>query len=528
MSKVLRTLQRSDPTIPAEDPSSARTPEEALHEVYESLQQRDEFLHTIGNKLPQAIFFQVVHEADGSYRFTYVSQGVEEVVGLSAERLFDDPNALTDLLVEEDQPRFWAAITKSLESLSPLDEVCRMRWTDGSLHWCHFRSGVRPLQNGSVACEGIVLDITAQKRAEDALAESQARNQAILSALPDLMFLLSTDGVYRDAHARDSGQFLLRPEHFIGRHVSEVLPPELAHQFMASFERVVEQGGDVLEYSLPLGGERRHYEARMVRCGTGEILAIVRDMTDSKQAQLEVQRSHLELAHVSRVSSLGEITASLAHELNQPLTVILSNAQAAQRSLASNKLHEIDMRELLDDIVEADKRAGDVIRRMRSWLGRDQPLRQPLALNSVIRDVEHMMRSELIMRHVRLRQELADELPDVSADRVLMQQVILNIAFNAVEAMQHRPAAERQLVIRTVDTGGEVQTSIRDYGSGIRPEHMNRLFDAFFSTKPGGLGIGLRICASIIRAHDGRIWAANNGDAGATVFFALPALGQAQ
>ncbi|MGH9148693.1 MAG: PAS domain-containing protein, partial [Vicinamibacterales bacterium] len=127
MSKVLRTLQRSDLTIPAEDPSSARTTEEALHEVYESLQQREEFLHTIGNKLPQAMFFQVVHEADGSYRFTYVSEGVEDVVGISAERLFDDPNALTDLLVEEDQPRFWAAITKSLESLSPLDEVCRMR-----------------------------------------------------------------------------------------------------------------------------------------------------------------------------------------------------------------------------------------------------------------------------------------------------------------------------------------------------------------------------------------------------------------
>jgi PAS domain S-box-containing protein len=172
MSKVLRTLQPSAASNPTREPPAGQTAEETLHELYESLQQREEFLHTIGNKLPQAMFFQVVHEPDGSYRFTYVSEGVEEVTGLSAERLFEDPNALTELLVEEDQPRFWAAITTSLKSCSPLDEVCRLRWTDGTLHWCHFRSGVRPLDDGSVACEGIVLDITAQKHAEDALAES--------------------------------------------------------------------------------------------------------------------------------------------------------------------------------------------------------------------------------------------------------------------------------------------------------------------------------------------------------------------
>jgi PAS domain S-box-containing protein len=512
------------PTTHPRQSTPGPTPEKTLHEVYESLQQREEFLHTIGNKLPQAMFFQVVHSRDGSYRFTYISEGVEDVTGLSAEHLFEDPNALPNLLVEEDQPRFWAAIANSLKSCSPLDEVCRLKWTDGSLHWCHFRSGVRPLDDGSVACEGIVLDITAQKRAEEDLAESRTRNQAILSALPDLMFLMSTDGVYLDVQPRDAGRLFLAPEKFIGRHVSEVLPPELAHQFTASFERVVATGADVLEYSLTVTGEPRHYEARMVRSGTEEILAIVRDTTESKLAQLEVARSHLELAHVSRVSSLGEITASLAHELNQPLTVILSNAQAAQRSLASNKLHEVDMTELLDDIVEADKRAGDVIRRLRSWLERDQPPRQPLALNDVIREVEHMIRSELILRHVQLTLELAEALPDVSADRVLLQQVILNLAINAIEAMQHRPVTGRQLVIRTSAAGHDVLTSVRDCGTGIRPEHMNRLFDAFFSTKPGGLGIGLRICASIVRGHEGRIWATNNGDAGATISFTLPTL----
>ncbi len=173
MTKTLRTLQRSAPTIPAGDTSSPRTPEEALHEVYESLQQREEFLHTIGNKLPQAMFFQVVHEADGSYRFTYVSQGVEDVVGLSAERLFDDPNALTDLLRRRQiSPVSLRRLPSHSNPLSP-----RRSLSDAMDRWqpalVSFSIGVRPLQNGSVACEGIVLDITAQRRAEDALAESR-------------------------------------------------------------------------------------------------------------------------------------------------------------------------------------------------------------------------------------------------------------------------------------------------------------------------------------------------------------------
>jgi two-component system sensor kinase FixL len=264
----------------------------------------------------------------------------------------------------------------------------------------------------------------------------------------------------------------------------------------------------------------------MVQCGADKILSIVRDLTESKRAQTEAHHSRLELAHVSRVTMLAEITASLAHELNQPLTAIVANAQAAQHMAASSRPVDPQiLRETLDDIVEAGQRAGDVIGRLRTWLNREQFLPQQLDVNQVIMNVEHLIRSELILRHVRMSFELESGLPDVSADRVQVQQVILNLAMNGIDAMQDRPGPDRHLAISTSAIGDEVQIAVRDRGTGIRAEHMDKLFDAFFSTKPNGLGIGLRICASIVGAHGGRIWAANNDDGGGATFcFTLPAV----
>jgi PAS domain S-box-containing protein len=503
------------------DVTDRKAHERELQAVNDSLRQRDEFLHVVGDKLPRAMFFRVVHDFDGTFRFTYVSEGVEAVTGLKAEALLSRSAALGEIIVADDRPMFFDAMARSLQSLSPFDEVCRLQWPDGSLHWSHFRAGHRVDLDGRVICEGIALNTTSHKRAEEALLESEARNRAIMSALPDMMFLLSTDGQYLDVHARDEHQLLVPPSTFIGKTISEVLPPDLARQISQCFDRVLADGSAVTDYALTVNGERRHYEARMVPCGPDKILSIVRDVTESKRAQHEVQHSRLELAHISRVTVLGEITASIAHELNQPLTAILSNAQAAKHAIAGGRLNLHDISDMLSDIIAADQRAGEVIRRLRTWLSRDQFLPQPLDLNQVILDVEHLIRSELIMRHVRLTLKLESGLPEVAADRVQIQQVILNLALNGIEAMEDSAAADRHLVIETSAAGRGVQCAVRDRGTGIEPGHMDRLFDAFFSTKPTGLGIGLRICSSIISAHGGRIWAVNNDDGGATFFFTL-------
>ncbi len=509
------------------DVTDRKAYERELQAVNETLRQRDEFLHVVGDKLPKAMFFRVIHYPDGTFRFTYLSEGVEAVTGLTAESVLRRATALTDLIVPDDHLRFFTSMMQSLETLSPFDQVCRLRWPDGSLHWAHFRAAPRsgPV-TGCVSCEGIVLNITARKRAEEALLESEARYRAIMSAMPDMMFLFSTEGTYLDVHVRDERVLLLPPSQLLGKTISEVLPPDLARQILSCFDRVLAEGSAIADYALTVNGERRHFEARMVPCGADKILSIVRDVTEGKRAQHEVQHSRLELAHISRVTVLGEITASIAHELNQPLTAILSNAQAAKHALANGRLNLHEISDMLSDIIEADQRAGDVIRRLRTWLSRDQFLPQPLDLNQVILDVEHLIRSELIMRHVRLTLELESALPEVAADRVQVQQVILNLALNGIEAMEDRPAGERHLVIRTSASGRDVQCAVRDRGTGIQADHMDRLFDAFFSTKPAGLGIGLRICSSIVSAHGGEIWAANNDDGGATFFFTLPAAGE--
>ena len=510
-------------SVIVEDITARRAAEGRLREASETLRQSNEFLHVIGARLPQAMFFQVLHEPGGGFSFKYASEGAEAVTGLTAADLLAHPNAILDIIVDEDRPRLLDGMARSLATLEPLDVVCRRRGPDGDVSWMHFRSALRQLPDGYCLCEGLVLDITARTRAEDALRDSEARTEAILSALPDMMFVISTQGVYLDAHFHNANDLAAPPDQFIGRTVTDVLPEPVARQIMRGFDQVQLEGSAIAEYSLTVAGQLHHYEARMVRLGADKILTIVRDLTESKRAQHEAQHNRIELAHLSRVTMLGEITASIAHELNQPLAAVMSNAQAAQRLLANGSAPTADLQEILADIVHADQRAGDVIRRLRVWLGRDRPMLRPLDVNQVILDVERLIRSELLLRHVRLSLSLDPSLPNVSADLVQLQQVILNLALNAMEAMDGIPNQERLLSIQTSSAADAVLVAVTDRGPGIGAVHMDRLFDAFFSTKPTGLGIGLRICASIVDAHGGRIWAANNAAGGATFSFTLPA-----
>ena len=182
--------------------------------------------------------------ADGRMHFTYLSQRVVEVLGLPAEALFAEPTVMLDVMVEGDRQRFLTAMERALTETMTLDVVVRVRRFDGELRWCHIRSATRNIEGHRQVCEGVVLDVTDQKRVEDQLVESQTRNQAILSALPDLMFVMSRDGVYLDYHARDMSTLLLPPEQFIGRHMNDVLPADLAAAVRAEAARGLRVGRD--------------------------------------------------------------------------------------------------------------------------------------------------------------------------------------------------------------------------------------------------------------------------------------------
>jgi PAS domain S-box-containing protein len=246
------------------------------------------------------------------------------------------------------------------------------------------------------------------------------------------------------------------------------------------------------------------------------------DITERKEAESELQRTRQELAHVSRVSTLGELAGSLAHELNQPLTAILSNVQAAQRFLnaAPGSLDEV--REILRDVAEEDRRAGEVIVRMRAMLKKGEAQMIPQDLNDLIGEVVRLMHSELVVRNVTAATELTSNLPLVCGDRIQLQQVLLNLIMNACEAMSNNAQTDRRVAIQTEHVGStHVQVSVIDRGPGFARHVLERMYEPFCTTKPNGLGMGLAICRSIISAHGGHLWVSQNKDRGATVGFTL-------
>jgi len=241
-----------------------------------------------------------------------------------------------------------------------------------------------------------------------------------------------------------------------------------------------------------------------------------------RRGETDLQRNREQLAHVTRVSTMGELAASLAHELNQPLTAILSNAQAAQRFLNAKPADLKEVDEILKDIVTDNKRAGEVIRRMRALVKREELDLAPINIVSVINDVVQLVHSDGILRNIRVEIECQDGLPSVRGDRVQLQQVVLNLLINAFDAMKEAIATERNVKVRAQTNGaGTVEVSVRDHGTGLTSDELARIFQPFYTTKREGLGMGLPISRSIIEAHGGRLWAENNADRGATFHFTV-------
>jgi two-component system sensor kinase FixL len=220
---------------------------------------------------------------------------------------------------------------------------------------------------------------------------------------------------------------------------------------------------------------------------------------------------------------MGELAASLAHELNQPLTAILSNAQAALRFMSNKPADLEEVREILQDIVKDNSRAGEVIRRMRALVKKEELEFASLDLASLIRDVVALVHSDAILQNVKIALELDDNLPPVRGDKVQLQQVVLNLMLNAFDSMKDCPVRERDVKLRIAHDGaGLIQASVSDHGTGLSGDKLDKIFQPFYTTKGDGLGMGLSICRSIIDAHGGRLWAENNADRGATFYFTVP------
>jgi PAS domain S-box-containing protein len=258
--------------------------------------------------------------------------------------------------------------------------------------------------------------------------------------------------------------------------------------------------------------------------GSRAVRGVSIDVTAHKLAEIETRQQRAEIAHLSRMTSVGELSGSIAHEINQPLAAILSNAQAAQRFLASNGGHPEEVREILEDIVREDKHAGEVIRRLRQFVRKGEESFEVLDPQGVIVDALRLLRTDLLDRGVLLDTDISPRLPPVKADRVQIQQVLINLVTNACDAMADVEPSRRRLVLRAEPSAEGMRVTVSDRGNGLPEGETDRIFEPFVTTKSHGMGLGLAVCRTIVGAHGGRLRASNNPEGGATFEFTIPSV----
>jgi PAS domain S-box-containing protein len=367
-----------------------------------------------------------------------------------------------------------------------------------------------------------------QKRVEKQLHEATKEWRVTFDSIQDLIIILDPELKVVRVNAPALAFLNLPAERVLGKHCYTLVhgtsePPEIC--LVPAMRRT--KGHEDAEFYDQKREAWFHVSVNPVLDDKGEITSIVhqaRDITEQKRTEAEIHRAREELLRVERSFRMSELTASLAHELNQPLAAILSNAQAALHFLESDKPDLNEFREILHDIIQDDKRAGNVIRSLRSMMKREEGEKKPIILSEVLNDVVSILHSEAVFRNVHIETEFGGSLPPVLADRIQLQQVTLNLIMNAAEAMSRKLPEERRIILRTEATDHCVRVSVRDFGRGIDKEDLERLFQPFFTTKGSGLGMGLAISKSIIEAHGGRIWAENHPEGGAIFVFELPVI----
>jgi PAS domain S-box-containing protein len=292
-----------------------------------------------------------------------------------------------------------------------------------------------------------------------------------------------------------------------------------------SWDRAFSKGSDeiVVDLIRKDGMSIRHLFT-MVRVeirGKPHLVGIGVDLSSQRALAIETAHHNEEMAQLAQMASMSELSSSIAHELNQPLTIILSNAQAAQRLLTHEKPDIKELREILDDIVSADIRAADVIKKLRSILSRGEPALEQVEPLDLFDKALSLAQADVDASGVLISKKIASHLPQLYADRIPVEQVLLNIIKNACDAMQDTDPTSRRITLSCKQDMGFIQFSVQDKGCGL-PEEVERIFDAFHSTKPSGLGLGLAISRTIIRAHGGQLWAEPAKDRGAIFHFNLP------
>jgi two-component system, LuxR family, sensor kinase FixL len=429
---------------------------------------------------------------------------------------------------------FWLTVHgRSFDARQEFAMEYRLRRHDGEYRWVLDNGAPRFEPDGTfLGYLGSCIDITERRRGEEGLEKQRAFLRQVIDTDPNFVFAKDREGRFTLANKAVADAYGTTVENLIGKSDADF---NRNREEVEAFRRMDMEVLDTLkerfipEERITDSDGKVHWLQTVKRPiidqdgSANQILGAATDITWRKEAEAELQLNRRELAHVTRVSTMGELAASLAHELNQPLTAILSNAQAAQRFLAAPAVDLPELREILNDIVQDNRRAGEVIRRMRTLARKEEFDAAPLDLAAVIGEVILLVHSDAILHNVRVMLELDHGLPPVRGDKVQLQQVMLNLLLNAFDALKDCPADERQVKVRAEwDSAFMVTVTVCDRGTGVSRDKLDTIFEPFYSTKEEGLGMGLSISRSIVEAHGGRLWVENNRDRGATFYFQVP------
>jgi PAS domain S-box-containing protein len=486
--------------------------------------QTEQALRENEQRLRDIIFSQGdwVWEVDENGVYTYSSsKGLELLGNVIGKTPFD-------FMPPDEAERVAVIFSEIAANKAPIKDLENWNITENGARICFRTNGVPILdEEGNLkGYRGVDKDVTARKEMENRIRAAAEEWQTTFDSIPNLVMILDQDQrVVRVNAAAKS---------FLGLPVESILGSP-CHALMHGTKDPVEGCPFAKTMQSKRPEETERYDTTRqawFRISTdpifnekGEIRQMVhsvKDVTEEKRAETERYAARRELQRTERLLRMGELTASLAHELNQPLTSILNNTRAALRFIQSDNLDLKELAEILQDIADDDKRAGNIIRSLRSMVKLEVGERELTAINDVLSEVVALFHSEAIIRGIKVETDFAASLPPIQVDKVQLQQVIINLMMNAADAMLDL-SKNRRIDIRTQTTNnGGVLVAIRDFGPGIDEKGLARIFEPFFTTKRSGLGLGLSLSRSIIEGQGGHIWAENNPEGGATFCFDLP------
>jgi PAS domain S-box-containing protein len=517
-----RVVQRtSDLNAANEELREARA---ALQNALDEIQRSQAYLGRVLDTIPTLTWTML---PDGSNEFLskkweeYTGLPVNESHGWAWQPAFhpDDLSALVGKWMD------------MLAKGEPGEQEARLRRFDGVYRWFLIRAEPFRDETGAIVrWYGNSTDIEDRKRAEEALAASERNLRLIINTMPALAWSAQADGNVDFVNQRWLDYTGLSPVEAQGWGWAQAFHPDDLGRLNDYWLSTIAAGqpGEIEARLRRVDGKYRWFlfRASPLRDESGAIVkwyGTNTDIDDRKRAEEELRNAQSELARVTRVMTMGQLTASIAHEVNQPLSGIVTNASTCLRMLDANPPNLEGARETTRRTIRDGHRASDVVTRLRTLYSKKEPAVEPMDLNEVAREVTALSLGDIQRSGVTLRQEFADDLPPALGDRIQLQQVILNLLRNAADAMREIDDRPRELVVRTErDEPNQVRLSVKDSGVGLTPQAADKIFQAFYTTKSDGMGIGLSISRSIIEAHQGRLWATPNDGPGSTFSFAIP------